>query len=103
RVREDRAVLDELGTGDRAERGLLRPVLVEERDLRPVLQRLDLVRDHVPAEAERLAGAAEVLDRLGGEAGADVDVLHYLDALPGAREERLERVVRLARVVRRVE
>src|SRR6266480_1077678 len=44
-----------------------------------------------------------VLDRARRDSTADVDVLDHLHVLAGAREKRFERVVRLARVVRRVE
>src|SRR5258708_11214793 len=102
-VRHDLAGLRELCASDCAERGLLRPVLVVKGDLGAVLERRDLVGCHVPAGAERLAGLSVILERAGGDAGADVHVLDHVDVLTCPTEERLERVVGLTGIVRRVE
>src|SRR5437763_7835119 len=99
RVRQDLPGLQEGGARQGSEARLLRPLLVEEGDLSARLERVDLLRRDVPADAERLARPTGVLDRTSRVARADVDVLDHVDVLAVAGEERLVGVVGLRRVV----
>src|SRR6266566_5060518 len=79
RVRQNLAVLEELGTCPAAEGSMLAPLLVERDNLGTFLDRVELADAHVPAERPDLAGKAKVLDGPVGVLGPDVDVLDELD------------------------